>query len=182
MGRKLMRMHTDEWLKKDATLSRKYGFTLDQSKYKLDFIKVPFGKEYVPIPSNDRIPSLITCLGTYSVEGGLMRGVMDELVERAGFLEQYRGKTLEVLPEYKERLKEAMGELIFEKGPYYVIYRACERHYFWEVELYWHGGEVPWQWAITDEELAAGGEKTEEELLEELLKEIQKELQKKSQE
>lgn len=149
-----MGMHTDEWLRHEEEQLKKYWISLDQNKYKLDFIKVYFGNEYIPIPQDNRITAVISTFGSNSLEDSLENGVFLELLEKAGLQDRMdEDGYITIKPEDNEKLTKAMEELIFEKGPYYIINKAYSNNYNWEMEYFIRDGEEPFQGFVTEQSL-----------------------------
>ena len=149
-----MGMHTDEWLKYEKEQSKKYYVSLDKNKYQLDFIKVPFGNEYIPMPQDNRLTSVLTSFGYHSLEGSLENGVFSELLEKSGLQDRMdEDGYITIKQEDNEKLTKAMEELIFEKGPYYIIDRAYRNSYNWEMEYFLRDGEEPFQGFVTKKSL-----------------------------
>lgn len=146
-----MGMHTNEWLKDEINQLNTYHISLDKKKYKLDFIKVQFGEEYVPVPQDNRLIAVITKLGHHSLEEGLKLGVFAELIKMVGIKVNEDGYVM-TEPEDEPKLTKAMEKLIYEKGPYYIIEKAYDNGYEWEMEYFICDGEEPYYGPITEEE------------------------------
>lgn len=149
-----MGMHTDEWLEHEKEQFKKYYISLDKNKYQLDFIKIPFGNEYIPIPQDRRLTSILTSFGNYSLERAVKNGVFWELVERTGLKSKMdEDGNIEFTSEDFKKIDDAMEGLIFEKGPYYVISQAYSNSYNWEMEYFLRDGEEPFQGFVTEKSL-----------------------------
>lgn len=149
-----MGMHTDEWLKLDKEQFKKYYISLDKNKYQLDFIKIPFGNEYIPIPQDRRLTSILTSFGNYSLERAVKNGVFWELVERTGLKNKMdEDGNIEFTSEDFKKIDDAMEGLIFEKGPYYILNQAYLNSYNWEMEYFLRDGEEPFQGFVTEKSL-----------------------------
>lgn len=163
-----MGMHTDEWLKLDKEQSEKYGLCLDRSQYKLDFIKIPFGDEYIPIPQDGRHPEVISRLGISPLDEELIVGNMYDLARLAGVEgKEHEEGYIYYTKEDTEKMEAAMPELIREKGPYYVINKAYWNSYEWEMEYCINGGEREFIGGVTRKDL----EEIERQVKNNLLKE-----------
>ena len=149
-----MGMHTDEWLEHEKEQFKKYHISLDKNRYQLDFIKVPFGNEYIPMPQDKRLTGVITSFGNCSLEDSLENGVFLELLEKAGLQDRMDADGyITIKQEDNEKIVKAMEELIFEKGPYYIIRKAYLNNYNWEMEYFLKDGEEPFQGFVTEKSL-----------------------------
>lgn len=155
-----MGMHTEEWIKNEEK-NKESLISLNRDDYKLDFIKVKFGDEYIPVPQNSKITAVITDFGNKSLEGALTIGVFSEVAKKANI--EKEGNTFHIKKEDWDNIEKAMEEIIYEKSPQYVLEKTFERNYQWEMEYFLKDEDEPFTGAVTDEEFSKMIENFEKE-------------------
>jgi len=156
-----MGMHTEEWMKNEE-VNKASLISLNKDEYKLDFINVKFGNEYIPVPQNSQITSVITHFGSTSLESALTVGIFDEVAEKAKL--QKDGGSFHIKKEDWVNIEKAMEEIIYEKGPQYILAKTFERNYEWEMEYFLKDIEEPFTGAVTDEDFAKLKEAAKKEM------------------
>lgn len=130
-----MGKHTNDWIleEKDEDIQTCWGVSLKQEKNKYPLLSLQFGDEKLQIPQNSFVFMTVTEGNCCSIEEGIYDAVYEEAAERRGIPVNYKTKNNETTI---REINRGIGELIYEKGPHYVLGKAMSKGHHHEMGVY----------------------------------------------
>jgi len=141
----------DDWAKNETEEDRykTFGVSLKKENYKLPFLKLKIANTEIELPQNSQLYCILTRMNVLPLEVGIydaLRGeIAFELKPDCKISDLHN-------PEFVEKIDKEIDKQFVEKGPYYMIGKAMESCYDYEMDPWLKNEELEFVWKLREED------------------------------
>jgi len=141
----------EEWARKETKedTNKTFGVSLKKENYKLPFLKLKIANTEIELPQNAQLYYILTRMNVLPLEVSIydvLRGeIAFELKPDCKISDLHN-------PEFVEKINKEIDKQFVEKGPYYMIGKAMERCYDYEMDPWLKNEELEFVWKLREED------------------------------